>query len=412
MQTPARALIGCALTQHNLAQWGTLTGDTPDSVFHFEPAFLGLSICKTCRIAVAIERHGRHYAYLVGAGWRYATCRDAFDGSRRLTRISCAVIGEMNALRQSSQPVVTKRADVVVTICTFRKRARPTVESTPASLPIDTQDKVQAAWVERVRRSPSELAAGEIYAGRGFSLASRAAEIASAKLYILSAGLGLIAADRKVPLYGLTVSAGHSESIAARVRGEFDPGAWFSGLQSSPLSDRWVDAVGRGSGRILIALTRPYAQMVGESLAALSPQVLARLRIFGASLASVLPTALHPALAPYDARLEAVLPGTRSDFSQRALYHFVSLVADDRQQDCHADYEAVASALAEVTAPERARRPRRSDAELLELIAARLQSQVGVARILRALRDEEGVACEQSRFSRLYQIALQKREAA
>lgn len=317
----------------------------------------------------------------------------------------------MNALRQPSQPIRTTRADVVVTICTFRKQARPTVESTPASLPIDTQEKVQAAWIEKVQRLPSNVAAGKIYAGRGFSLATRASEIASAKLYILSAGLGLIAADRKVPLYGLTVSAGHSDSVAARVRGEFDAGAWFSGLQTSPLSDRWVDVVGAGSGRILIALTRPYAQMVGESLNALGPQTLARLRIFGASLASALPAALQPALAPYDARLEAILPGTRSDFSQRALHHFVGLVAGEGKQDRDADYAEVTSALAKVTAPERPRRPRRSDAELLELIAARLESQLGVARILRALRDEEGVACEQSRFSRLYQIALQKREA-
>jgi len=318
----------------------------------------------------------------------------------------------MNALEQQSPRAVTIRADVVVTICTSRKRALPPVESTPASLPIDTQDAVQAAWIERVQALPSDVAARALYAGRGFSLAARASEIASAKLYILSAGLGLIAADRRVPLYGLTVSARHSHSIAARIRGEFDAGAWFYGLQTSPLSDRWVDAIGQGTGRILIALTRPYAKMVGESLAALSPQILARLRIFGASLASVLPSTLHPALAPYDARLEAVLPGTRSDFSQRALHHFVGLVAGEGQQNRDADYAAVTSALGKVKAPERRHRPRRSDAELLELIAVRLQSQVGVARILRALRDEEGIACEQSRFSRLYQIALQKREAA
>ncbi|RWO83267.1 MAG: hypothetical protein EOS18_06675 [Mesorhizobium sp.] len=318
----------------------------------------------------------------------------------------------MTALEQPLPHAVTKPADVVVTICTFRKRARPPAESTPASLPIDTQDAVQAAWIERIQTLPSDAFARVLYAGRGFSLAVRASEIASAKLYILSAGLGLVAADRKVPLYGLTVSARHSDSIAARIRGEFDAGAWFSGLQSSPLSDRWVDAVGRGSGRILIALTRPYAQMVGESLNALGPEALARLRIFGASLASALPPALHLAVAPYDARLEAILPGTRSDFSQRALHHFVGLVAGEGQQNRDADYAAVASALAKVTAPERPRRPRRSDEELLELIAFRLRSQMGVARILRALRDEEGVACEQARFSRLYQLALQKREAA
>jgi len=340
----------------------------------------------------------------------YVEMRSMEQGGRRSP--SCAVIGEMSELRQPSQPIRTRRADVVVTICTSRKQARLTIAATPASLPIDSQENVQAAWIAKVLRLPSDAAAGEIYAGRGFSLAVRASEIAAAKLYILSAGLGLIAADRKVPLYGLTVSAGHSDSIEARVRGEFDARAWFSGLQTSPLSDRWVDAVGQGSGRILIALTRPYAQMVGQDLGALSPQVLGRLRIFGASLASVLPPSLHPALAPYDARLEAILPGTRSDFSQRALHHFVGLVAGDCQQNRHADYEAVTDALAKVKAPERPRRPRRSDDELLEMIAVRLQSQLGVARVLRALRDEEGVACEQSRFSRLYQIALEKRQAA
>lgn len=318
----------------------------------------------------------------------------------------------MNAPEKILAPVAKQRADVVITICTFRKRARPEFRSTPASLSIDSQSVVQTAWIERVQTLPADTAAGVLYAGRGFGLAANAAKIAGAKLYILSAGLGLVAADRQVPLYGLTVSAGSSESVGARVTGDFDAAAWFSGLLSSPLSDRWVDAIDPSSGRILIALTRPYAQMVGESLSVLGPEVLARLRIFGVSLAPVLPTALHPALVPYDARLDTILPGTRADFSQRALHHFVGLVAGDGEQDRDADYAAVANALDKVTAPARPRRPRRTDAEILEMIRVRLQSQTGVARILRALRDEEGVACEQLRFSRLYRTALQQRKAA
>ena len=81
------------------------------------------------------------------------------------------------------------------------------------------------------------------------------------------------------------------------------------------------------SGRILVALTRPYARMVGQSLSTLEPQALARLRIFGASLASDLPACLHPALTPYDDRLNTVFPGTCADFPQRALLHFVRSVA-------------------------------------------------------------------------------------
>ncbi len=256
---------------------------------------------------------------------------------------------------------------------------------------------------------PPTATAGALYVGRGFGLAAEAATLAEAKLYIVSAGLGLVASDRRVPPYGLTVSGRHAESVAVRVAGKFDVAAWFSGLLSGPHSDQWADAMAQGSGRVLIALTRPYAQMVGESLSSLRPQVLARLRIFGAALTPALPAVLRPALAPYDARLDAILPGTRADFSQRALLHFVRSVAvKGGAQDRDADYAAVEAALRGVMAPDRLHRPRRTDAGILQLILARLRSQSGIARILRALRDDEGVACEQARFSRLYRVALQQ----
>ncbi len=314
--------------------------------------------------------------------------------------------------RRSPHPVPRPVA-AVITICAHRKRTRPPSEATPVSLPAGPQDAVQTAWIEKIQKLPPNGAAGALYAGRGFRLAAQAAEIAKAKFYILSAGLGLVASDEQVPLYGLTVSGRHAESVATRVAGEFDGAAWFSGLLSGPHSDQWSDAMAQGSGRVLIALTRPYAQMVGKSLSALEPRALARLRIFGASLAPALPSALRPTLAPYDARLDAILPGTRADFSQRALLHFVRSVASKCDaQDRDGDYAAVEGALRGVAAPDRPRRPRRTDAEILQLILARLQSQSGIARILRALRDEEGVACEQARFSRLYRTALQQRTAA
>lgn len=302
---------------------------------------------------------------------------------------------------------------VVITICTLRKKKRPPFAATPISLPIGPQHAVQTAWMEKLRALRPELLAGALYAGRGFGLATQAAEIAEGRLYIISAGLGLVAADRQVPVYGLTVSNGYAESVASRISNEFDVGAWFSNLLSGPHSDQWTDVLGQSSGRVLIALTRPYAEMVGNSLSELEPQALARLRIFGASLAPALPAALRPSLVPYDDRLDAILPGTRADFSQRAVLHFTRLVAVNRNSyDRDADYAAVEAALSAVTPPERVLRPRRNDAEILQLILARLHTQSGIARILRALRDEDGVACEQSRFSRLYRTAMELREAA
>ena len=312
----------------------------------------------------------------------------------------------------SPEQATPRLAAAIVTVCTHRKKVRPSIVATAVSLPFGSQTAVQSAWLEKIRGLPPKVTVSALYAGRGFGLAVQASTSARAKMYVLSAGLGLVAASQRVPSYGLTVSEGHAESVAARVSGEFDAAAWFSALLSSPYSKKWSEAVGR-SGRILVALTRPYAEMVGSSLVESDPAILPRLRIFGAALSAALPSALRPAVAPYDDRLDAILPGTRTDFSQRALLHFVNCVAAKNEaRDREADFAAVEAALRRVAAPDRMRRPRRTDEEILQLISARLESEFGIARILRALRDEEGIACEQSRFSRLYWIAVDRRRAA
>ncbi len=173
----------------------------------------------------------------------------------------------------------------------------------------------------------------------------------------------------------------------------------------------WDQAGGDGEGRILIALTKPYAAMAGTSLAAASPQLLARLRIFGASLEDALPEVLHPAIVPYDDRLDALVPGTRSDFAQRALLHFVEHIAD-QAADRGAEFAAVKALLSGLAAPERPVREQRSDAELTNLIKGRLKPRSSASALLRQLRHEDGIACEQGRFGRLFKAALASEQSA
>jgi hypothetical protein len=297
----------------------------------------------------------------------------------------------------------------VITICSCRKKIRPRADATAVSLPVGRQEDVVSAWLDRLKARSAEARVRDLYAGRGFGLAVQAADAANAKLCVLSAGLGLVEASQRVPSYGLTVTRGSAESLPEKVSGEFDPAAWFSAILGGPYSRRWTDLIGR-SGRILLALSRPYAEMVGASLLELGADTLSRVRIFGAALSSMLPAALWPAIAPYDRRLDAILPGTRVDFSQRALFHFVnSVLPNGGMRDRDSDFAEVAAALKNATAPDRMRRPRRSDEEILRLISARLDSQEGIGRILRALRYEEGVACEQSRFTRLYRAAVERK---
>lgn len=302
--------------------------------------------------------------------------------------------------------------DAVVTTCSHRKTRRPKRSATPVSLLRGTQRAVESGWRGKIRDLPLSVSAEEFYAGRAFGLAVEAARISGARLYVLSAGLGLLPAERPIPVYGLTVSDGHRESIASKVLGEFDAAAWFSRLLSGPLSDDWRDVAKRRSGRVLVALSRPYAEMVGESLSAVPPKMLGRLRIFGASLENSLPVSLHPAIAPYDERLNVIFPGTRSDFAQRAMLHFTRSIATRPSKGREADFAAVTSALRNLRLPKTIRRPRLSDEEIVALISKRLRMQSGAARMLATLRHDEGVACEQSRFGRLYRIAFAKGAAS
>src|SRR5258708_4371280 len=92
--------------------------------------------------------------------------------------------------------------DVVVTTCSHRKTQRPKRSAPPSSLLRGTQRAVESAWRDKLRKIPRSVSAGEFYAGRAFGLAVEAARISDASLYVLSAGLGLLPAERPIPVYG------------------------------------------------------------------------------------------------------------------------------------------------------------------------------------------------------------------
>jgi hypothetical protein len=299
----------------------------------------------------------------------------------------------------------------VITICAQRKTVKVPAQGTPSALTIQTQRQVEKAWQEALAALPARVQAASLYGGRAFGLAKSAAARSGSPLYIISAGLGLVPGERLVPAYGLTVASDVAESISSRVTGPFDSAKWFANLMAGNNSVLWDKAGGDGEGRVLVALTKPYATMVGKSLAAASPQTLARLRIFGASLEQALPNTLHAAIVPYDDRLDALVPGTRSDFAQRALLHFVEHVAD-QGADRDTEFAAVKALLSGVAAPERPVREQRSDTELTILIKGRLKPQASASALLRQLRREDGIACEQGRFARLFKAAVASERSA
>ncbi|USU10679.1 hypothetical protein NF701_08780 [Sphingomonadaceae bacterium OTU29THOMA1] len=271
---------------------------------------------------------------------------------------------------------------------------------------------VETAWIAVAAGLAAHKAASELYGGRGFGLAREAAAQASAELYVISAGLGLVHSARDIPSYGVTVSDRGDQAIARRVAGRFDPSSWWAAVSRTPYSESLQDVAARHRGLLLIALTAPYAAMIGSELGALQHEALARIRLFGHGIEAVLPRHLAGSVMPYDARLNAAVPGTRTDFAQRALRHFCQHVAIDGSLDTEQSAHAVQSLLAGHVAPTARVRPRRSDEEIVAIISEHLERTTGIGRILRLVRDSDGLACEQARFSRLYELASAQRARA
>lgn len=295
----------------------------------------------------------------------------------------------------------TARRTLVVTTCSAGKRCRDPL--TVADLPKGSLAEVAEAWHQRLRQETTLVRADRLYKGRAFSVARTAAAHLDADFGVLSAGLGYVSGTSTVPGYDLTVRDRAAASVRARIVGSFEPAAWWKAMAAGPFSGDLRAAI-RGRDLILVALSRPYLEMLADDLVAIGQAHPGKLRLFGLSLTETAPAALRPYIMPYSERLEQLgRPGTRSDFAPRALAHFVEHVLPDggALSDQVAYVEACMSQAPE---PQMRQDRRRGDDETLKAVIRELAAREGFRSgvVLRALRGTAGWACEQSRFMQLY----------
>jgi hypothetical protein len=289
----------------------------------------------------------------------------------------------------------------IVTSCTQRKRGHVRVDL--RDLPDARGLKTLAnAWQRQVAAAPSAKTVATLYQGRSISDTVAVAAFLSTRWYVVSAGLGLIREDQTVPSYECTVAPGSSLSDRlARLRAT--PDDWWTVLTAKhprPLS-RLI-----AQGPTLLALPSSYLRMVLQDVSNVSTSEAEHLRIFTSTAgAAVVPDRLAGCVMPYDDRLESVpgYSGTRADFAQRALRHFV-LELDAAKLPRDEAHAKVTAALVRRPHPARSRGLRLSDDELRKTLLAQWTRHEGRStRLLRYLRDEAGISCEQKRFSRIWQ---------
>jgi hypothetical protein len=304
---------------------------------------------------------------------------------------------------------------IAVTTCTDRKKYPVLPDLDASSLPSGSQPIVVSAWRKRVGGARAVGSANEVYCGRSFQEAVTAARAGRADFRIISGGLGLIRSDQAIPSYSLSLVRKSSEFIGTRVIGSpFDAARWWSTIQQTRETAPLAKSLrANRSALAVIAISSTYLSLVAGDLASLEDDELDRVRLVGMGIESNCPAQLRRCILPYDDRLDgpdSPIPGTRGDFSSRAMRHFIEhVLPDHRAASIELHQASVNRRLGKWRRPKLISRPSRTDDEIIRLIKKNWKAIEGKCSLgLRYLRDVEKIACEQSRFSALFHRAAKQ----
>ena len=309
-------------------------------------------------------------------------------------------------------------AVVVISSCTQRKRVGNRNLLCATHVGQGTYEDFAQKWLNLAESMPL-LPAGELYVGRSIVEARKASWHLDANLRFVSTGFGLVDECQLLPRYDLTVVGGSRALQEAISDKPFSATRWWNAINEAqgrvaPISQLVATNT---TDQIFLALSKAYLTLIQDDIAQISERNGSRLRIFSSVEGSkVIPTHLRDSVMPYDDRFDGINspnPGTRSDFPQRAMQHFVTQVFQKDNPDIAREKSVVLDLMNQFTARTIPPRTRKSDDELLALMDLHWERAKGQASLmLRVLRDDLLIACEQKRFAGLFKHLRQQRVAS
>jgi len=309
----------------------------------------------------------------------------------------------------------------IITACTNRKKIPPSSLLCANNLPVGDQNDLLYSWKKRVNESPysDRIPVTSLYAGRGFfEILKTIKNNHKIQLWVVSAGLGLVNGEEKVPSYNLTISPSTRDSIQNKLIDgmQFDYRSWWHEINSKlNYNDNHLSSLikARKDTIFVISLPKSYLDFVASDLFSLDERSLSRVRFLGSNSISFVPEIAKDFVMPYDERFdgpESINPGTRSDFFQRITRHFVECILPYNLSATHKEHaKTVQDFLLPMRLPLRVKRAQKTNKEIEKIIKKNWDECAGSsAKMLRILRDNELVACEQSRFAIIFkQLKLQ-----
>jgi len=266
-----------------------------------------------------------------------------------------------------------------------------------------------AAWTHRLAAMPPSIPATDLYGGEHWQVARSLPTLINrpAKLWVCSAGYGLVPADAPLNAYAATFSSREPDSVGetrAEVLG------WWRRLIEWPGPDATqprslADLARRNpTASIVVVLSDAYLRACSEDLLTaretLSDQD--RLTVVGPATGR---SELDDMLVPVTARMQSIVGGSLLALHARVAAHLLTTVANDGQIGRARLREAAREAVenAPDNLPRRTPGIRLADDEVRDFIRQELATRSGgsATTLLRRLR-QSGHSCEQSRFKHLY----------
>lgn len=295
----------------------------------------------------------------------------------------------------------------VIVTCANRKTAPVPPELHLGSVRAHGIEQRASRWITRLADpgSAARLPARDLYAGEHWMIA-RSLEAASpgqVRLWVCSAGYGLIPAGAAVRPYAAAFS-GESDRVPGGSDGARQWWAALSGWDGpAPGEPRSIAQLTASapSALFLVALSGSYLSACRDDVAAAAART-ADPDSFMVICAGAKSTSSVPAMVPADARLQAVLGGTRQALNVRIAARLLSIGITGRAEAVR----CLTRLLAGQPPVARYERKKLSDEELSGMIASRLSKEprMSASRMLREFRDS-GLACEQGRFGELHRVA-------
>lgn len=280
----------------------------------------------------------------------------------------------------------------IIVTCTDRKSATPADELMVRHLPKGEVSLRARVWRQALARATHRRPLIDLYSGETWSQVRALALTVTALgfepiMFVASAGLGLQLGSTPAPSYSATFSTGHADSVGASLP---EAQAWWNELPHAEITP---------GGRAIWVLSEAYSRVVNRQL--LEVTAPNDLLVFGGSS-----EVSETVRVPSDRSLRHALGGTLTSLNVRSAMQWLSL-SNGEDPFASAARERWRAWSHQKRHHEVFDRKPMSDSAVLEFVGelrAR-QPSISKTKALKVLR-EAGMACEQQRFSTLFQQAV------